>query len=101
MVGIPSIAGIPEPANPSGPLKPGGRTDSSRPSGATDDAVFSAAAQSVAAVAHLLDERQQASSEEVRAERIAQARENIEQGIHQVNEVVRIVAARLSGYFPD
>ena len=101
MVGIPSIAGIPEPANPSGPLKPGGRTDKSKPAGTTDGVDFSAAAQSASAVARLLEDRQDATSQEVRAERIAQARENIEQGIHQVNDVVRIVAARLSGYFPD
>ncbi len=35
---------------------------------------------------------------EVRAERIAQAKENLEQGTYKVQEVVLQVAARISGY---
>lgn len=39
-----------------------------------------------------------ASDADIRAERVAEAQRNIEQGIHRIQEVVQIVAARISRY---
>ncbi len=63
----------------------GGRPPRTRPA-----ATSRAAAQAVQAA------RLQSPGEDVRAERVAEAKRNLELGAHRVQEVVKLVAARMT-----
>ncbi len=93
MVSIQGIGGIPEPAN-SRQTHGRNRTSSATPPAKAGDDVqiSSAASQAAQAVA------QTSGQSEVREERIAQARENIEQGVYRIQEVVLQVAGRISKF---
>ncbi len=95
MVGIQGIGGVPEPR----PERPANVRDN-RPSPSADQdqssdgVVISSEAQAAAAVTRII----QASTDqqEVRPERVEEARQSIERGDFQKPEVVRAVAERIS-----
>jgi hypothetical protein len=100
MVGIYGISGIPEPpaATPTGPAR------DKRPQGIpvglapeSDLAAFSAEAKDASAAAKLV-EAAKARSDEVRKERIEEARKQLEEGAYRIQQVVLVVAARVSKY---
>ena len=99
MVGIKGITGLPEPA----PERPTNVRDRKpAPSAETaqtkDDVLISNEAQAAAAVMRSM---QIAKSEpDIRAERVAAAKQNIERGDYKRPEVVARVAERISKYLP-
>ena len=95
MVGINGIGGIPEPANPR-QVRSTDNTVAGTASNATDgdEVFFSTEAKEAANVGRLIESASQQS--QVRAEAIERARQNIEQGVHQILDVVRVVAARVA-----
>jgi flagellar biosynthesis anti-sigma factor FlgM len=95
MVGMNGIIGVPGPANTSQP-KARGSVSGSRGSLARDSVDFSSQAQEASRTAQLLEQARAES--EVRAERVAKAKENIENGTYKMQGVVRIVASRVSKY---
>ena len=103
MVGIYGINGIPEPATttpePARGKRPQVRADVPSSSG-QDHVELSAEAQQVSAAARLV-EAAKAKSEEIRTDRIAEARKQLEEGTYRIQEVVLAVAARVSSYLAD
>ncbi len=93
MSGIHGIQGIPEPT----PERPGPvrdrRREEVRGPAAEDGVEISAEAQEAANVRHLVEVAR--SQEEVRPERVAEAREGIERGDYRDPNIVREVARRL------
>ncbi|HPJ98437.1 MAG TPA: flagellar biosynthesis anti-sigma factor FlgM [Candidatus Hydrogenedentes bacterium] len=94
MVGVNGIPGVPEPstvrkAEAAAPVR-------QAPAGvpAADGVEISLEAQAAARAVQA--ERLQAAGEDVRAERVAEAKRNLEQGAHRVQEVVKLVAARMT-----
>lgn len=95
MVGVQSIGGLPEPANPERVTERPQRGDTAE--AAPHDAVsISPEARRAATVARVLT--QSPVADEVRAERVAEVRKSIEQGAYRLQEVVLMLAARLSPY---
>ena len=101
MVGLYGITGIPEPAS----VTPAAGHDkkvsesAGTPVQDLDQYSFSPEAQDALTVARLLEEAKAES--EVREERIAKAQEQIEQGTYRLQQVVLIVAARVSKYVAE
>ena len=95
MVGLNGILGIPQPANTNQPKARGGVRDDQ--GNAAQDSVELSNQTQEASRADQLAEQSKAESE-VRAERVAKAKENIENGTYKMQSVVRIVAARMSKY---
>ena len=93
MVGIQGIAGVPEPV---GGARVRGRSNAPAPSigPSTDGIEISPQAAQASAAATRATEGQS----EVRLERVAEARQRIEDGAHRLQEVVLHVAARLSRF---
>jgi len=95
MVGIHRIGGAPEFANVKRTVQRDRKAaDSGTP--ARDDVHISREAQSAFEVARLIEET--ALQQDIRADRIAKAQEQIERGAYKVQEIVQRVAARIAGY---
>ena len=95
MVGIQGISGIREPASAKR-ADDRGKTDVPRGEVARDGVEISPEAERAAEAGRLLEQTQAQS--QIRAERIAEAKQNLEQGTYRVQEVVLRVAARVSAY---
>jgi hypothetical protein len=93
MVGTYGIPGISEPAIATQPVPRERRSSAAAAPPLADGLEISPAAS---ALARLLAPMHDDS--EVRAEKVAKAIEDIEKGMHQIHEVVRIVAGRVSRY---
>jgi len=97
MVGIYGINGLPEPATNT-PESTRGKRSQARAdvalSTGQDQVSLSPEAQQ-ASTAVRLAEAAKAQSEEIRSERVAEARERLEQGTYRIQEVVLAVAARV------
>jgi anti-sigma28 factor (negative regulator of flagellin synthesis) len=99
MVAIQGIGGAPEP-------KPGGAAkvrdtkerETAKATDAKDGVVISSEAQAAARVAQLIQAA--VGKADVRAERVAIAKENIERGEYKKPEVVAKVAEKVSKYLP-
>lgn len=95
MAGIQGIGGFPLPPNTS--LNGVRGNGAERPvSPARDGVAISGEAQLASHLAQLVERTQQ--SQEMREERVEQARANLEQGLYKMNEMVRVVASRISAY---
>ncbi len=95
MVGINGIGVIPEPANPRQARATENRIPAQAPNATDGDkVVLSDEAREAASLATLLEAANQQG--EVRAEAVERARQNLEQGVHQILDVVRVVAARIA-----
>ena len=95
MAGIQGITGVPEPV---GGSRVQGRSRAPAPSTGpeTDGIEISPqAAQAAAAATHLAPTDGQS---EIRQERVAEARQRLEEGTHRLQEVVLNIAARLSKF---
>jgi len=103
MVGIYGITGIPEPATttpePARGKRPAVRADEAS-SVEQDQIVLSPEAHQASAAARFV-EAAKARSEEIRAERITEARKQLEEGAYRIQEVVLAVAARVSQFLAD
>ncbi len=104
MVGIYGITGIPEqPATSSSEPVRGKRpqilSGESAQNG-TDRITFSPEAQEASAAAKFVEAAKE-RSEEIRAERIEQARKQLEEGTYRLQQVVLVVASRVSSYLGD
>lgn len=95
MVGIYGINGIPGPATTSQPKARGTVSETKSPF-TSDNVSISDEAQLASRAAQLVEQARAES--EVRAERVARAKENIENGTYKMQGVVKIVAARVSKY---
>ena len=93
MFGVNGIGGIPEPAN----AQEGGarvrKADAARDQ-SKDEIAISSEAQAAARASQAVHKA------ELRAQKIARAKENIAQGTYRVQDVVRQVAAVISQYIP-
>lgn len=96
MVSIQGIGGIPEPGN-SKPAQRRGSSDVADTSRVADDGVNISAEATQAAKAAEIAAQTRATSD-IRDARVAQAKENIEQGAYKLQEVVLEVASRISKY---
>ncbi|MBX7258564.1 MAG: flagellar biosynthesis anti-sigma factor FlgM [Candidatus Hydrogenedentes bacterium] len=99
MAGILGITANPEPANV---IQPSGRGVQGTPGKTTqvsDELSVSPEAEKAATAARLLADSNKES--EIRAELIEKARKNIEEGTHRVQQVVLIVASRVSKFLDD
>lgn len=95
MVGINGIGGIPEPANPRRAQGTDNKIAAQAPNATDgDEALFSDEAKEAASLGRMIEAANQQS--EVRAEAIERARQNLEKGVHQILDVVRVVAARIA-----
>ncbi|MBI5094517.1 MAG: flagellar biosynthesis anti-sigma factor FlgM [Candidatus Hydrogenedentes bacterium] len=96
MAGINGIGGIPEPI----PVRPSNvrdrKGDIQSASSTRDDVAISDAAQEAAGVARYAQAG--AASPDVRAERVAAARESLERGDYKREDIVEEVARRISKY---
>lgn len=94
MGGIHGIGGLPEPINLNSAPGRARRSDD-RPSAAAsaDSVQVSSEGANLSRLSGLSDQ-----IDAQRAERIAQARENLEKGTHQILEVVEVVASRISKF---
>ena len=98
MVGIQGVGGIPEP-KPERPAKVREKeTDVSQDSLVKDGVLISSEAQAAAKLARTLQSALE--TQDVRAERVAAARERIDRGEYRNPEVVAKVAERISKYLP-
>lgn len=95
MVGIERISGIRQPAENK---RADDRSKQERNIGAfePDDVAISPEGQRLSAVGRYIKEAN--ANDEFRAKRIEEARKNLEKGTHQVQLVLRQVAARISPY---
>jgi hypothetical protein len=97
MIGFNGIGGLSDAANPSPSTGRARRFDERPVVTDTKDAVeFSSEAAEAAQVVRLASNGQ--TNDELRAARIEQARENLQNGTHKIQEVVEIVAARITEY---
>lgn len=95
MVGVNSIGGFPEPATPRQVRGTDNKITGQAPQTTdSDEVLFSDQAKEAASVGRLTDAANQQS--DVRAEAIERARQNLEKGVHQILDVVRVVAARIA-----
>lgn len=93
MVGINGIGGVPEPTN-TGPNR---KLPAPPPEVApSDDVEISQEAVSASSRGQLITRSEDTS--QLRVERIAQAKENLEQGVYRVQEVVLQLADRIAQY---
>lgn len=99
MAGILGITGIPEPANVIQPSGRGVRETSEDATPATDELSVSPEAEKAATAARLLGDT--SKQNEVRSELVERARKNIEEGTYRVQQVVLIVASRVSKYLGE
>jgi len=98
MVGIQGVGGVPEP-KPERPAKVREKeTDVSQNSLVKDGVLISSEAQAAAKLARTL--QSVLETQDVRAERVAAARERIDRGEYRNPEVVAKVAERISKYLP-
>lgn len=98
MVGIQGVGGVPEP-KPERPAKVREKeTDVSQNSLVKDGVLISSEAQAAAKLARTLQSALE--TQDVRAERVAAARERIDRGEYRNPEVVAKVAERISKYLP-
>ncbi|MBN2312235.1 MAG: flagellar biosynthesis anti-sigma factor FlgM [Candidatus Hydrogenedentes bacterium] len=97
MVGIQGIGSVPEPAN-TGQATGSGKKQAARTATAvrSDDVLFSEEARGAAEAARLAEIAE--ADAEMRAEQVARAKQNIEQGTYKILDVVRVVAGRISKY---
>lgn len=94
MAGIKGIGGIPEPApDRSAGVRDKKRDETVKSAPSQDDVLISSEAQAAAKVAQILQLSRQQS--DVRAERVAAAKEAIERGDYKKPEVVQEVARRV------
>ncbi len=91
MVGIQGIAGVPEPV---GGARVQGRSKAPEPSTGPNTDGLDISSQAVQAAAAAATDGQI----EIREERVAEARQRIEEGTHRLQEVVLAVASRLSKF---
>jgi len=96
MVGIQGLGGIPEPANNRQAQGKDRPTAPVTPESADDGVSISNEAAQAATAGNII--RQSGQADVIREERIEQAKQNIEEGIYRVQEVVLQVAARLSRF---
>ncbi|MEA3364223.1 MAG: flagellar biosynthesis anti-sigma factor FlgM [Candidatus Hydrogenedentes bacterium] len=94
MVGVNGIVNVPEPSNVRKAEAPAPRQDVAAANKNADGIAISREAQAAAEAVQAA--RQDSPGAEVRAERIAEAKHNLEQGTHRVQEVVKLVAARMA-----
>lgn len=94
MVGVPGIGGVPEPvkAKPSPPR----HEAASRDAGKADRVEISPAAIKASQGAQATQSTRRGS--EIRADRVAAAKENLEQGVYRIQEVVLQVAERIGRF---
>ena len=99
MVGIKGINGVPEP-KPERPAKPRSSQEKEGAKGVPkkDDLLISSEAQAAAAIARSIRAVQNES--DIRADRVADAKQRIERGEYKNPEVVAKVAERISKYLP-
>lgn len=95
MVGAYGIPGISEPAIPTQPAPRDRRSSATAPAVADAIEIGPEAARLAQILALTGPPRR---DEEVRAEKVAKAIEDIQKGMHRIHEVVRIVASRVSKY---
>ncbi len=94
MVGVNGIVNVPEPSNVRKAEAQAPRKDVVVANAATDGVDISREAQAAAVAVQVV--RLDSPGAEVRAERVAEAKRNLEQGTHRVQEVVKLVAARMA-----
>lgn len=94
MVGVNGIVNVPEPSNVRKAEAAVPRKDAATANKAADGIAISREGQAAAEAVQAM--RQDSLGAEVRAERIAEAKRNLEQGTHRVQEVVKLVAARMA-----
>jgi len=94
MLGVNGIANMPEPSNVRKAEVSAPQKDVAAASTAADGVDISREAQAAAGAVQAA--RQDSPAEEVRAERVAEAKRNLEQGTHRVQEIVKLVAARMA-----
>jgi anti-sigma28 factor (negative regulator of flagellin synthesis) len=96
MIGVQGIGGVPEPAN-SNRADAGAKSSSVRRTSmfSRDEVKLSEEALAASRLTELVEQAEERNAE-VRTERVAELQSKLEQGSHQVNEVVRFVAARVS-----
>ncbi len=95
MVGINGIGGIPEPVNTkqvSGPKAPALQANVQQ----ADGVEISVEALNASSRGQLVSRSE--TADQLRSERIAQAKENLEQGVYRIQEVVLQVADRIAQY---
>ncbi len=99
MVGIKGVGGVPEPA-PSGPsnVRSRRREEEAKAAAQQDGVAISSAAQEAANVSRLTKMAKEMDT--VRAERVRQAREQLDQESFKLPEVLAAVAKQLSKYLP-
>lgn len=100
MVGIYGVTGIPEPpasihSEPARGRRP--QTLSVDSNQDSDQITFSPEAQEASEAAKFIEAAKE-RSEEIRAERIAAARKQLEEGTYRLQQVVLVVAARVSTF---
>ncbi|MCL4218823.1 MAG: flagellar biosynthesis anti-sigma factor FlgM [Candidatus Hydrogenedentes bacterium] len=101
MVAVTGIGGLPEPANTLD-VKKSERTVPLAPKpqdAERDDVAISEDAERAAEAARL-SRIAAAERERQREERLAEAKRRIEEGTYRIQEVVSVVAQRISGYIP-
>jgi anti-sigma28 factor (negative regulator of flagellin synthesis) len=100
MSGIQGVGGIPEPrpGRPAGnaPVRPRDEADVSQNSSSQDDVEISSEAQAAAAVAKIIQSSQ--TQGDIRADRVAAAKEAIERGDYRQHDIAQVVAERISKY---
>ena len=94
MVGVNGIVNVPEPSNVRKAEAQAPRRDVTAANKSADGFAISREAQAAAEAAQAM--RLESPGAEVRAERVAEAKHNLEQGTHRVQEVVKLVAARMA-----
>ena len=101
MVAVTGVGGLPEPANTLD-VKKNERTVplSSKPTDTGGDGLAISEDAERAAEAVRLSRIAAAERERLREERLAEAKRRIEEGTYRVQEVVSVVAQRISGYIP-
>ncbi len=98
MVGIQGIVELPKPAAPRRAEEKSPKSEN-LVKAVKDDVSFSREAQEAAAAKRA--EAQQQAEAKIREEKVAEARQRIEQGTYTFVDVVREVATRMTGYVPD
>ena len=94
MVGVNGIVSVPEPSNVRKTEASAPRTDGAAARGAADGVKISREAHVAAEAVQAA--RVDSAGAQIRAERVEQAKRNLEQGAHRVQEVVKLVAARMA-----
>lgn len=99
MVTMKGISGVPEPKpDRASNVRERREKDVAKTGKTQDDVLISSEAQAAAKLARLTQIARQEA--DIRADRVAQARENIERGDYKRPEVVAKVAERISKYLP-